>query len=169
MDETTFHTILNFLGEIGIQVALSRLNENTFLPGLKIEDGTLIIDTDKLSYPGDILHEAGHIAVTGISTRAMLNEELIKNDHSSGGKEMAAIAWSYAACKYLNIDPAYVFHANGYKGSADNILENFNEGRYFGVPLLSYYGMTNDPNSFQKTDYQSIIYPEMKEWLSQID
>ncbi|MCJ8211347.1 hypothetical protein MUY27_16635 [Mucilaginibacter sp. RS28] len=169
MDENTFHTILNFLGEIGIKVVLSPLNEPTFLPGLKIQDGGLIIDTDKLSYPGDILHEAGHIAVTGIDTRPLLNEELIKNDHSSGGKEMAAIAWSYAACKYLNIDPVHVFHADGYKGAADNILENFNAGRYFGVPLLAYYGMTNDATTHKTPDNQYITYPGMKHWLSQID
>ena len=37
-----------------------RYTEAIFLPGLQLENGAIIIDPEKLFYPGDIIHEAGH-------------------------------------------------------------------------------------------------------------
>jgi hypothetical protein len=169
MDDLNFNRIIDFLNQIGIKVSFNEIPENTFLPGLKISEGSLIIDTTKLIYPGDTLHEAGHIAVIGKNKRSILNDNMLDNSSVSAGNEMAAIAWSYAACKYLKIDPAYVFHENGYKGGSASILENFNNGYYFGVPLLQYYGMTNSPNLTKNSVDQTYIYPEMIFWLSQKD
>ena len=84
------------------------------MPGLSIRNGCLIIDPEKLLYPGDILHEAGHIAVVPAEMRQALNDD-VTNTQFDEGCEMAAIAWSYAACRYLSIDPHIVFHEHGYK------------------------------------------------------
>lgn len=54
---------LSFLKEIGIDVIEKELDD-TFLPGLSLGPNCIYIDYDKLLYPGDILHEAGHLAVT---------------------------------------------------------------------------------------------------------
>ena len=40
------------------------------MPGLTIVDGTLVVDAVRLAWPGDILHEAAHIALTPPSRRA---------------------------------------------------------------------------------------------------
>lgn len=56
-------TIVAFLEEIGIPVRRVAIEENTFLPGVMISQGTLLVDEEKLLYPGDLLHEGGHIAV----------------------------------------------------------------------------------------------------------
>ncbi|MGB7019857.1 MAG: hypothetical protein WBD80_11725, partial [Xanthobacteraceae bacterium] len=48
---------------IGIEVRAATLIEPTFLPGLDIRHGAILADEARLTYPGDILHEAGHIAV----------------------------------------------------------------------------------------------------------
>lgn len=142
--------ITDFLTTIGLDVDFASVPENTFLAGLLIKEGSLIIDVDQLVYPGDILHEAGHLACMPPDIRKTMNENLESGDLHIGG-EMMAIAWSYAACLYLDIDPAAVFHEDGYQGGSQNILENFSAGRYFGVPLLQWCGMTDD-------------FPNMRSW-----
>src|SRR3954471_12434047 len=118
-----------FVRSIGIGVRAKALDTSTFLPGIEIRRGAVLIDEVRLTYPGDILHEAGHIAVSDPSTRETTP---ISTDP---GEEMAASAWSYAAAHKLAIDPAVVFH-NGFKGGGPSMVENFKAGRYIGVPML---------------------------------
>lgn len=54
--------MIGFVREIGHRVEVTDLNGATFLPGLRIQDGALHFDLSKLENPGDILHEAGHLA-----------------------------------------------------------------------------------------------------------
>jgi hypothetical protein len=104
--------LTGFVRDIGIEVRDANLPEPTFLPGLDIRFGALLVDEERLLYPGDVLHEAGHIAVASPEERS---RETLK---PRGGDEIAAIAWSYAAARRLEIDPAIVFHEAGYRGSA---------------------------------------------------
>jgi len=149
--------ILSFLDRIGIVATERSLPEKTFLPGILIERGTLVIDREKLKYPGDLLHEAGHIAVVPPSQRPTLSENLT----TGPAEEMAAIAWSYAAALAIGLDPAIVFHEHGYKGGGPSILENFQAGRYFGVPILQWGGMTRE----RPDDTGTPVYPQMAAWL----
>ena len=55
--------IVAFLEEIGLPVRFRDLDEAGFLPGITVEAGGLNVDREKLLYPGDLLHEAGHLAV----------------------------------------------------------------------------------------------------------
>ena len=54
-----------------------------------------------------------------------------------------------------------VFHPDGYKGGSESILENFGQGRYFGVPILQWYGMTNERLSENNT----LVFPKMVSWI----
>lgn len=135
--------MLAFLQEIDLVYYLEPINGDTFLPGLKLREGTLVIDTDRLLYPGDILHEAGHLACMPPYIRRGMSDSLEDIDMHRGG-EMMAIAWSYAAAVFLDIDPAFVFHENGYKGAGNGILHHFNEGGSMGLPLLQWSGMSYD-------------------------
>jgi hypothetical protein len=63
-DSTSLEKILVFLNTIGIDSIEKTLDETTFLPGLCLGANCIYIDFEKLLYPGDILHEAGHLAVT---------------------------------------------------------------------------------------------------------
>ncbi len=144
--------ILAFLAEIGIPAVREPVTGDSFLPGTLVRNGTLVFDP-ALPYPGDLLHEAGHIAVTASELRPGLCE--VANDPA---EEMAAIAWSYAAALAIGIDPAVVFHPHGYRGGSAAILENFAVGRYFGVPMLQYYGMTAEKAG-------PAVYPAMSSWL----
>ncbi|MEO6673936.1 MAG: hypothetical protein ABIN93_10950 [Ginsengibacter sp.] len=156
-----FEKVLQFIREIGIETDFRTLpEEECFLPGLLIQQGRIIIDKDKLSYAGDILHEAAHIAVTPADERPLLDGPVIGSRKDAGAEEMMAIAWSYAACIYLHIDPVFVFHEQGYKGGGASIVENFRQGRYIGVPVLQWLGMTNTVTAENK-----LVYPVMIKWM----
>jgi hypothetical protein len=149
--------LVDFVRGIGIEVRSGSLEPPTFLPGLGVRHGALLIDPSNLAYPGDILHEAGHIAVSPPGAR---NKSTLA---PSDGDELAAIAWSYAAARTLAIDPAIVFHQGGYRGWGSTLVENFNAGHYIGVPLLQWYGMTIEPRRGKSTETQP--YPHMLRWL----
>jgi hypothetical protein len=146
-----------FARGIGIDVRAASLPEPTFLPGIDIRCGTVLVDESRLLYPGDILHEAGHIAVTDPAER---NQPKLS---PSDGDEMAVLAWSYAAARHLEIDPEIVFHADGYRGGGANLVENFTRGRYIGVPLLQFYGMTVEPRHAAARGVEP--FPHMLRWL----
>ena len=74
-----------------------------------------------------------------------------------------AIAWSWAALVHLELDPEVVFHPAGYKGWSQTIIENFSQGRYFGVPMLQWLGMTADEQGAE--DLGVAPFPHMIKWL----
>ena len=148
-----------FLRNIGLEIEQRTLDSSTFLPGLALENGRIIVDEAKMLYPGDILHEAGHLAITPASERHLCGGNLAVG----GGEEMGAICWSYAAALHLGIDPAVVFHPHGYKDGSDSLLENFREGRYLAVPLLQWMGMSYEAK--QAAEHRCTPYPHMIRWL----
>jgi len=158
---SAFEKAVMFIKEIGIPVQFRSFGEESFLPGTLIEQGELIVDLDKLKYPGDILHEAAHIAVVPAAERAMLSGTAIAERPNREAEEMMAIAWSYAACIHLSIDPAFVFHEHGYQAGGGSILENFKQGRFFGVPMLQWIGLTREKAKAPG----DIIYPAMIGWM----
>lgn len=149
--------ILPFLAEIGLVVRERPLTAPTFLPGILIERGELVIDRARLAHPGDLLHEAGHIAVVVPSRRAALDADL----HSTPAEEMAALAWSYAAAVHLGLDPAGVFHAAGYRGGAESLLTAFATGQGPGVPMLQWFGLTRA----HADGSGAAVFPRMSGWL----
>ena len=130
----------DFLHNVGLPICSTPIDRPTFLPGITVRDGVLLVDESQLLYPGDLLHEAGHLAVLSPLERARATAPF----DVEAGWEMAAIAWSFAALMHLEIDPAVVFHEGGYKGGSKALLENFAEKRYIGVPLLQWTGMTSE-------------------------
>jgi hypothetical protein len=152
-----------FLRLIGIAVMDGDTNCGNFLPGLSIQGGVIIINKELLKFPGDILHEAGHIAVVPAAERNALNAESIAKRENREAEEMMAIAWSYAACIYLDINPHFVFHDDGYKGGGSYIADAFNNKQYFGLPMLQWIGLAFDEkNAKEKV---TAPYPAMVKWL----
>jgi hypothetical protein len=160
--ETVFQKITDFIQNIGIPIGYRQILGQSFLPGLMIENGTLLIDKKQLKYIGDTLHEAGHIALMTPDQRKDLSGSL-EGQNDAEATEMAVIAWTYAACLEIGIEPAVVFHPEGYKGGSESILENFSNGNYFGVPILEWYGMTEGVNNTQTIN--TISYPKMLTWI----
>jgi hypothetical protein len=161
-NETVFQKITDFIQRIGIPVDFREISEQSFLPGLLIENGTLLIDKNQLKYIGDTLHEAGHIALMTPEQRKYLSGSL-EGQNDAEATEMAVIAWTYAACLEIKIDPSVVFHPDGYKGGSESILENFSNGHYFGVPILEWYGMTDRNTNTQQNN--TVSYPKMLTWV----
>lgn len=150
--------ILDFLQQIGLTVRLAPLAADTFLPGVTLEPGGLIVDPDRLLYSGDLLHEAGHLATMLPGRRASTGS----NAGSDMGDEIAAQTWSYAAAIHLGLPPETVFHQTGYKGSAQTLIEIYCDG-HAGVPLLQWMGLTLD--STRAAALSIPPYPHMLRWL----
>lgn len=156
-DRALVSTIVGFLEAIGLPVRFEPIDEPCVVPGIVLRAGVIVVDEAQLAYPGDLLHEAGHLAVRTAEARSS------PDGLDSPGDEMAAIAWSYAAALHIGIDPAVVFHPAGYKGGSQSILDNFAAGRTFGVPLLAWYGLTRERTpALPVTDE---TYPKMIRWL----
>ncbi|MCF4101903.1 hypothetical protein L1I30_09510 [Gillisia sp. M10.2A] len=147
-------TIIDFLHSININIIEKELSPETFLPGLKIEGDTIFLDKEKLKYPGDMLHEAGHIAVTEEGIRPFLGTKDSDSINPTEGDEIAAILWSYAASHYLKLDLNIVFHTNGYKNDSKWLIEQFNNQNYIGLPLLEWMSLCEKDE-----------FPVMKKWL----
>ena len=156
--------IIAFVREIGIEVRMDEVvPAQAFVPGIAIQDGALVIDMEKLKYPGDILHEAGHLAVSDAQSRKSMGGILDSTNENAPAGELMAIAWSYAAATYLSIDPHIVFHEFGYQGGGSNIVDNFSEGRYLGLPMLQWVGLCLDPKHALLKGCEG--YPTMLKWL----
>ncbi|MBY8825675.1 hypothetical protein [Sphingomonas colocasiae] len=162
IDDPIIAKILAFLDRIGIPSVAGPIEGETLLPGLTVRAGTLFFDAERLAWPGDLLHEAGHIAVTDPAVRAGLEDV-----EADPGQEMAAIAWSYAAALEIGIDPEIIFHEGGYRqvGGGGAVLRNFSNRNYIGAPMLQWYGMTAEPH--QAENFGMPAYPVMTHWLRQ--
>jgi len=157
--DTVTAAMIGFIRSIGLEVELKEVTESTFVPGITIQQGRLVVDLERMHYPGDMLHEAGHLAVAVPERRRTLHLDIGQN----GTEEMMAIAWSYAAALRIGIDPAIVFHAEGYRGGSASLLDNFSEGRYLALPMLEWTGMAYGPKRAEEEGVAP--YPHMLRWL----
>jgi hypothetical protein len=151
--------IVAFLRAIGLEVRAGPVAGDTVLPGIQVDRGVLFYDPAQLRYPGDLLHEAGHLAVKSVADRQLAGTDL----GADPAEEMMAIAWSYAAILHLELPPEVVFHPAGYRGGSTALLENFTAGRYIGVPMLQWHGLTRDER--QAAAAGVAPFPKMRRWL----
>lgn len=158
-------TIIDFLRSIGIVVREDDVSDDAFLPGLRIEAGELIVDRAKLRWPGDLLHEAGHIAVTPENERARLTDDVDGQVEAAHAGEVEATAWAYAATVVLGLSPSVLFHEGGYRGKSAALILTYSVGVYPGAYGLSQAGMTRVGEAGQEEGVAP--YPNMVHWLRQ--
>jgi hypothetical protein len=149
--------IKDFVRSIGIAIRAADLSHGSFLPGLDIASGAVLLDETRWNHPGDLLHEAGHVAV------ASQEERRLERLSPTPADEMSAIGWSYAAAVHLGVPLEVIFHPEGYKGGSQALIDAFNGGGTIGMPMLAYYGMTVDPR--RATPDGPSPYPHMLRWL----
>jgi hypothetical protein len=155
--------ILAFLTAIGIEIEseleVARGEElgSEFLPGVAIRGGRLRVDRGRLTWPGDLLHEAGHIAVTPAALRSSLSGELATAAPHAG--EIEATAWAYAAVVALGLDARVLFHEGGYRGHSEGLVRTYSLGVYPGAAGLVAAGMARGRGEAGEP------YPAMVRWL----
>jgi hypothetical protein len=163
LTDPTAARIAAFLDTIGVPVETAYLGEGTFLPGLALDHGKLLVDEPRLTYPGDLLHEGGHVAVAPAVARPLLTGSVDVPGVDLDELEHAVVPWSYAAAVHLGIAPSVVFHPGGYRGRSEDILRTFAFGVYPGVPLLEAAGMTA---TGARAEARGVApYPHMLRWL----
>ncbi len=150
-----------FVRDIGIEVRERRPGEAMDQPieGLAIRDGAIVIDPAVPIWPGDFLHEAGHIAVVEEKRRPTLSE--LEPDRA---EELMAIAWSYAATKECGLTLRQLFNPEGYKGKYQFAADCYATGQFVGADGLAHFGMA-------MLDLRAALaagqptYPNMIRWL----
>lgn len=165
MNTNHLNTIVDFLNEIGISCQPETITSETFLPGISIRKGVIYYDEQQLLSPGDLLHEAGHISILSSEDRSNVfeSENVSGSKLDDGGAEMAAIAWSWAALKHLNLPPDVVFHEEGYKGDSEALIAAFSNGGGMGISILNWLGMTEQ--SKPKQTASDNHFPNMHKWV----
>lgn len=176
--------IIWFLRSTGLSVEVGHV-ESWFLTGINITGGRIIYNPDRLDSPGDLLHEAGHIAVTPAIFRKHLTEdsdELARTHyeawyeanpnwccypenplgrHIMQSSETEAIAWSYAAAVAAGVDTFLPF-AVGFQDEGEIVHEQLAMGMHFGIHGLFHAGMTRVPNGVRPAED---CFPNMIRWL----
>ena len=146
-----------FLQGIGVEIEAGPVGASV-LPGMTVLRGRVRVDPEVAAYPADLLHEAGHLAVSDPATRHAL--EVIEADP---GDEMAAIAWSVAAAHASGIELETLFFDEGYKGGAGALRAAFAGKGWVGVPMLAWFGMTAEPRRAEERGVPA--FPAMTRWL----
>ena len=130
-----------FLDRVGIPHHERTLEGACFLPGLRIEGGAILVDLERLSYPGDLLHEAGHIALERPSARAHLSQEVLGHRPPAQSEEIGVLLWTFLAAREIGLPSEVVFHAGGYRGESSWLMSQFEAGTWIGLPLLVWMGV----------------------------
>jgi hypothetical protein len=156
--QETLTTIIGFIRSIGITIEEGLVAPGSFLPDIEIKNGGIIYDPEKLAHPGDLLHEAGHIAVSIPSERPTLSGNITEADSKKMGDELAVLLWTWAASLHLQLPPQVVFHPEGYRGDSEWLIQQFSTGKYIGLPLIIWMKLAKDPN-------EENGFPRMLRWM----
>lgn len=163
-DEVT-ERLLQFLRGIGLEIIETPLTDACFLPGIEIHEGRLRVDLTRLTWPADLLHEAGHLAVLPPALRASQSGALHECEHVPHAGEAEATAWAYAAACAIGLPAEVLFHAGGYHGRGEGLAMTFSVGVYPGLHGLMQAGMAYGLAEARELGTQP--YPHMRHWLRQ--
>ena len=182
--------IVAFIGDLGLAIRDGDVPADAFLPGVRIADGGLVVDRTAMFIPGDLLHEAGHLAVIPGRYRQRIGDDVdagvaqIRAEAAGAGDrdpvldgleglggELQAIAWSYAACRHLGLPLEIVFKPGAYgtdkNGGADPMMiaQQIEMGFFPGLHRLIQAGMTAPPQSILYPDGPPGGFPAMLRWV----
>jgi hypothetical protein len=158
-----FDHIVQFIERVGIRVARAEVSADSFLPGIAIADGALVVDVNRLQWPGDLLHEAGHLAVLPSELRARASDDVQVGAELGDAGEQEALAWAYAAAVELAIPIEVLIHEGGYRGGSKALLQMYEVGIYPGLRGLCSAGLTQAVGFTENCG--EIRYPRMLRWL----
>lgn len=153
----TLTTVASFLNDIGLEARMvDQLGAPSFLKDVCIDHGTLQFTENALV--GDLLHDAGHLAVIPARFRIQMHgnlyksfREILKNlDHMDpedpeavallNGDDLAATAWGWACGRHLDIDPQVIITPESFGHEGDHIRRMLSMNSYFGIQALQATG-----------------------------
>ncbi len=162
IQDSLLKKVTKFLVGIGIEYCYTDEEFDSFLPGVRIEHGSLKINSNKLICIGDILHEAGHLACLPSNLRKKADDNIGESLGDEHTYELGVIAWSVAAALHLEIPLSEIFHTNGYKGDAKWLRDQYATKNYLGLPLLQWMEMAAFDDEI---DGDTVLpYPKMIRW-----
>jgi hypothetical protein len=173
--------IVRFLGELGFTLIADPLVEG-FLPGVAIEKSmTIRYDVTRLEMLGDLLHEAGHLAMIPSIFRnevfgnvdealeTVSRSYLDRNPFMTDVKgvptedptirgllqcgEQEAQAWSFAAAMMIGLAPMMVFRN---EAEFHSVIVGLQLRRHAGINGMAAAGMTTQN-----------MFPQMIRWLQE--
>lgn len=173
--------VIGFLNSIGLQTAALE-GAGGFVPGILIKKGIINFDIEVASI-ADLLHEAGHIAITPPEYRHLMSKALFKGmrlmvESIEGDSveidsplfkaimqctDTEATAWAYAAGMQLQIPPNKIIDSQAYDGTGAYVLQALQLGCYPGINGLHHSGMSIKGSIFAKM-LNKEPYPEMLRW-----
>lgn len=180
--------IVGFLRGIGLAVEYGEGAQGGFLPGINIHGGVIHVDPDTLVGSGDVLHEAGHIAIVPRAWWSKLGRDLqgdaaaLADEADRTGDpaapalrraartgEMLAQAWSYAALLHLGMPPGCMFfpgsyHRDTYEGPHPTHVW-LESGAHHGPLMLAQIGMTGFSGIYATIHDNGLpAFPQMSRW-----
>ncbi len=175
-----FARVFAFLEGLGL-VVQQDAKVDGFLAGVEIADGVLRVESAADDIAGELLHEAGHLAIIPGQFRSIASGDLSGVSETMGQwidanisevgpddptvrailqcGECEAVAWSYAAAAAVGIDTRIPFF-RGFEGDGLALHDQVASGYYFGVHGLAAAGMTDLPRP-----HSAIPFPTMRRWL----
>lgn len=178
MFHSQFRKIASFLEGLGFSLTEKPVPSG-FLPGIRVRGMTMQFDRTRMLSAGDMLHEAGHIAIIPAMFRPKVSDDIDASlgvlaqeyidkaplQRADGTEdpvvrgllqcgETEAQAWSFAAATAIGIPPNVVFHGRAYEGHSREIIAMLSVGAFLGINGLVAGGMVK-PRQF----------PRMNRWL----
>lgn len=173
---------LAFLRDIGLPVVVkSTLSSPGFLDCVRIEQGGLCVQPD--ARVSDVLHEAGHLAVTPARFRALVQDDVDEGHRrmfeameaekievdsplwraalQSG--EAEATAWTWAAGLHLGLAPERIIENDDYDGEGAFIRQALAMESYLGINGLCHAGFCGRGELGRRRRLP--LYPQLCFWL----
>jgi hypothetical protein len=172
VDALHLEAAFTFCKAIGIPIEW-KAGVSGFVPGIRIEQGVILVDRG--AKPGDLLHEAAHLAIMPSSFRSKASTNLHQafksmmdclNEHDPESAIAIAImqcgdteatAWSWAAGKACGIPDELIITDSSYDGVGAEIRTMLSLKGYLGINGLSRAGFcrVRGDNAF----------PHMNKWM----
>jgi hypothetical protein len=171
---------VSFLRGIGIACEV-KPGVRGFLPGVRIQCGGLLVSPEV--HLGDLLHEAGHLAVLpgrfrpladdniDVVTKLMLDAVDFSDPDVGEARaalqagEAEATAWAWAAGEHLGLKPAEVIRLTDYGGAGGDIRAMLQARGYLGINGLASAGFCVVRPGYLEKAKGLPAYPKLAMWL----
>ena len=173
--------VVHFLRSVGLEVRIVP-GADSFVPGVQIARGVLEVDPGCL--PSNLLHEAGHLAITPARYRASMHGNLFQSmrdmaedammqcdDEDMGSplyraviqcSDTEATAWAWAAGMHIGLPGDAIVLDDQYDGDGSSIRTMLTLCQYAGIHGLAHADMCRiRANSCKDGE---LPYPHLLKW-----